>query len=575
MGQAGQTVRVAAVQFAVSEDSTANLATALRMIDKAAADGAELIVLPEFANHCAWFRDTDHAYEQAVTLEGDFVAAIAGRAKQHGAWIVVNCTVRRRNNAVTGTNILIGPDGAVAATSDKQVLMGNENTYLERATANSPITTTPLGRIGLFSCMDGVMSETPRGLALRGAQILCNTLNSFANDEASLHIPVRAAENKVFVVAANKVGPLVPPAMVNVVAGKLHIAPERLSGAGESQIVAPDGTVLAIAPREGEAVVIADIDVTQADSKTRPDGTDIFAARRPHLYAPMAEEPRPRRKPPGSEDLAVAVIQPEQDCDVAGAAAGVAQAARKGAALIVLPELFHLPGGHVTDAVAAVTSSDFAVNILRSALAGSASVVATSVVARAADGQLRHMGVLIGGTGVLRMQPQLHKVARHGWVTALSDRIIPIDLPWGRLALIVGDDALYPETFRLAALQDCDAVALPFQVAETWEVRTGLIERAAENRLSVVAATRPNAAGSSLVIAPDRDFTLWTPWTRPFNGDINKPVVTRAGSAPGTTTATVHPVTAANREVTLRTNVVESRPWNLLDAIVKPVITPA
>ena len=571
MAQTGETVRVAAVQFAVGEDVEANLATALRMIDKAAADGAELIVLPEFSNHCAWFRDTDHAFEQAITLEGDFVRAIADRAKQHGAWIVVNCTVRRRNNAVTGTNILLGPDGKLAATSDKQVLMGNENTFLERATSNSPITDTPLGRIGLFSCMDGVMSETPRGIALRGAQIMCNTLNSFANDEASLHIPVRAAENKVFVVAANKVGPLVPAAMVNIVAGKLHIAPERLNGAGESQIVAPDGTVLAIGPRDGEAVVIADIKVGLADEKARPDGTDVFAARRPELYAPMAEEPRPRQKSPGASDLAVAVIQPSRDGDVLGTAAAVAEAARKGSRLIVLPELFHLTGGRVSDPAAAVAASDFAINALRSALLGTDSVVATSVVARGADGLVRHMGVLVGGTGVLRLQPQLHKVMRHGWVTAWGDSILPIDLPWGRLALVVGDDSIYPETFRLAVLQDCDVVALPFQVAEAWEVHTGLIERAAENRLSVIAATRPNAAGSSLIIAPDRDFTLWTPWTRPFNGDINKPKVTRAGNGAGTTVAMVHPDTAANREVTLRTNVVESRPWNLLDAIVNPV----
>ena len=43
--------------------------------------------------------------------------------------------------------------------------------------------------------------ETPRGLAVRGAQLLINSLNSFAFDEASLHIPVRAPENKVFVIS--------------------------------------------------------------------------------------------------------------------------------------------------------------------------------------------------------------------------------------------------------------------------------------------------------------------------------------------------------------------------------------
>jgi len=65
MPETGGTVRVAAVQYAVGEDVAANLANALRMIDRAAADGAALIVLPEFANHCAWFRDTEHAFAQA------------------------------------------------------------------------------------------------------------------------------------------------------------------------------------------------------------------------------------------------------------------------------------------------------------------------------------------------------------------------------------------------------------------------------------------------------------------------------------------------------------------------------
>ena len=50
-------------------------------------------------------------------------------------------------------------------------------------------------------------------------------------------------------------------------------------GAGESQVVAPDGTVLAIASREAEEFVHADIDLAQADGKRRPDGSDLFALR--------------------------------------------------------------------------------------------------------------------------------------------------------------------------------------------------------------------------------------------------------------------------------------------------------
>src|SRR6185436_5759996 len=110
-------------------------------------------------------------------------------------------------------------------------------------------------------------TEVARGLALRGAQVLLNSLNSFALDEADLHIPVRAAENKVWVVAANKVGPLLPVHQLPAIAARLGVPPEWLHGAGESQIVAPDGTVVAKAPRTGEAVVVADIDVSLADDK--------------------------------------------------------------------------------------------------------------------------------------------------------------------------------------------------------------------------------------------------------------------------------------------------------------------
>ncbi|MEQ9448275.1 MAG: carbon-nitrogen hydrolase family protein, partial [Rhodospirillaceae bacterium] len=244
---------MAAVQLGAGIDVDANLATCLRMIDEAATHQPDLMVLPEFVNHCSWYDDNEHCYAVAVPLDGPFTAAIAAKAKQHRCFIVINCTVRRRNNGVTSTNILFGPEGTRLADSDKQVLMGGENNWLERATELGPITETAIGKIGMFSCMDGVMNETPRCVALRGAQIMCNTLNSFANDEATLHIPVRAAENRTFVVAANKVGPLVPPGMAEGVAAKLKIAPERLNGAGESQIVAPDGTVLARAPESGEA----------------------------------------------------------------------------------------------------------------------------------------------------------------------------------------------------------------------------------------------------------------------------------------------------------------------------------
>ena len=181
---------------------------------------------------------------------------------------------------------------------------------------------TPFGRVGLYSCMDGVINETPRMLAVEGAQVLLNSLNSFALDEASLHVPVRAVENRVWVVAANKVGPLVPDRSIALVAARVGVPADLLHGAGESQIVAPDGRVVACGPRRGEAVVIADLDVEEADDKTRPDGTEVLAARRPELYGPIAEAPRGRRAPAGADTLPTTVVCPGPGDDVADPAPG-------------------------------------------------------------------------------------------------------------------------------------------------------------------------------------------------------------------------------------------------------------
>lgn len=554
--------RIAALQFAVGADVEANLATCRRMIDQAARRRPHLMVLPEFCNHLAWYADHDHAWQVAVSLDGDFLAAIAERAARHGCFIKINCTLRRDARTVTGTNILFSPQGKPIAIGDKQVLMGNENNFLTRATECTPVIETPIGRLGMYCCMDGVIPEVTRSLALRGAQVLLNSLNSFALDEAALHIPVRAAENRCFVVAANKVGWLVPEALAPAIAQRIKLAPEALQGAGESQIVAPDGAVLAKGPRRGEAVVVAEINAARADDKRRPDGTHIFAARRPELYAPIAAPPRPRAHAAATREVVVAAYQsPDDDLETAGRA--VREAIAAGAKLIALPELFGSSDGIVPDPKQAEAIGQRLIATLQAALQGSDAFAATSI----AHGE-QHLGVLIASRGVVLAQPQLHASARHAWANKLGDALDTFDAPFGRIALVLGADSIYPETFRLAVLRDAEVVVVPTHLLERWEIALGLPERAAENRLNVIVASRPTAAGSSAIFAASPDFTLWTEWkTRPFEGNISTPLVTRAERTAGLTLATIHPSACANRMISQRTDLVEGRPWNLVQAI--------
>ena len=535
-------VRVAAVQFATGPDVEANLATVLRMIDEAKAQGAELVVLPEFCNHPSWYADDAHAWDVALELDGPFVQAVAAK----GVWVMLNATVRREPGRLTDTNILIDPSGTVVATSDKQVLMGGERIHIAEGVDESPIVDTPFGPVGMYSCMDGVIFETPRMLAVRGAHLLLNSLNSFALDEASLHVPVRAAENKVWVVAANKVGYLIPDGTREHVASQLGIDQEWLQGAGESQIVAPDGTVVAIAPRYGEAVIVADIDVSLAQDKRRPDGTDVMSARRPAAYAPIAAAPRGITQQPGPiETLAAAV----KDHGALG------KALADGARLVVLPELAQTTTGTTDDPGSLADAADAFLEGLRSD-----AVVVTSIVRRTESG-FAHVAVAVTPTETFE-QRSLHVSARHPWVTDLADEIAVVETEVGRLALLVGDDALYPEAVRLAAIAEAEVVALPFTVLEDWELRTGLVERAAENRVNLVASAREAGA----ILAAHPDFTLWTPWDRAFDGTISYPLV-QVEHGPEPLVGPIHPAVTANRFVSRGTDVVDGRPWRLASAL--------
>ncbi len=558
-------IRAAAAQFHVGSDIAVNLASCLRVLDKAAECKPQLVVLPEFCNHLSWYDNAEHCYEVSLTLDGDFLKAISDKAKAIGAFVVVGVTLRRENSAVSGSNILYSPEGELLGISDKQVLIGHENDFLKPATTPGAVVDTDIGRLGLYMCMDGVLNETPRCLALRGAQVLCNSLNSFAPDEGSMHIPVRAPENRVFVVAANKVGPLVPEAMMDGISAATNIPVEFLNGAGESQIVAPDGTVLAMAKTRDEEVVFADFCPADADRKLRPDGTDVYRSRRPALYAALGENPAGQQLAAfsGPESLQVSTLQ-LSSTGFSALAEAVSAIATTESALIVLPGLCLLdaPGTE-----AALAQSQLVIE----AIAGQCGerLVVTSLVLATPSGGRQHAAVLIDKQGLRFSQGQVHFSERFSW-SELSEGFDSCDLPVGRLGLMVSDDSIYPESARLLAMQGVQIMALPLMPLEAWELRTGLFERAGENRMNLIAATQPSELGVSTIGALQQDFTIFGEWKeRKFDGVLTRPIATLATTDAGMTSATIYPRCAENKVVSHRTHLLDNRPWHLLEPLTK------
>ena len=563
-------MRIAVAQFAVGPDVGANLSTCLRMLDVAARSRPAIVVLPEFCNHPSWYDDAAHCRAVALTPGGEFLSAIANKAVAIDAYVVINVTLRRDGGECTGTSLLYSPAGELLGSSDKQVLIGHENDFLSKARRAGAVVGTPLGRFGLYACMDGVISETPRCLALRGAQLLCNSLNSFASDEATLHVPVRAAENKVFVAAANKVGPLIPESIIEPVSRQTGIPVRFLMGAGESQIVAPDGAVLARASADREEVVHVDIDIAATEHKERPDGSDIFAWRRPSLYGPLAMDPSDQQCDyRGAPSVPCALIQLActGTAAIEEAADKLAEAFAGGARLSALPPLFFLPEQRVQSRGTAVYLSGAAVAALSRRCPPDCYVATTLVIGEPP----RLVAALIGAEGWKLRQGPLHRSERYAF-SPLAERVQTVDLGFAKVALLTSDDACVPEAFRLAALAGADTVVVPALPLEDWEMRTGLLERSAENRVNLLVAAQPGPFGTSFATALSEDFTVLTPWReRAFDGVLTLPPTQRASAEAGVTAVEIHPRWAANKVVSRGTDLLAGRPWRLLDPLLADV----
>jgi deaminated glutathione amidase len=252
-------VRVAAVQLQSTEDMDRNLEDADRLTRAAAADGAELVVLPERLD----IRGSAADYAaRAEPLDGRPVSWARETARELGIDIVAGSVAERRegHDRVANTSVHVGPDGELKAVYRKihmfDVEVGGvayrESEHSEPADEIVVSETAEGLGLGLTICYDLRFPELYRILALRGARIVAIPA-AFTRVTGEAHweilLRARAIENQVFVIAPGQ--------------GRLP-GPDRDSY-GNSMIVDPWGEVLARAGGEGACFVAADLDLARQD----------------------------------------------------------------------------------------------------------------------------------------------------------------------------------------------------------------------------------------------------------------------------------------------------------------------
>ena len=246
-------IRVACVQMTSRSDKAANIEAAERLLARAAATGADVVVLPEKWNAIGDARAL-HAAAEALD-GGESVAAMAGWARRHGVTLVGGSITERRDGRekLSNTSLVFDPEGNLAAVYRKIHLFDVEVggvTYLESEAeepGDEPVVADVEGwRIGLSVCYDVRFPELYRILALEGAELLtvpAHFTTPTGKDHWHVLLRARAIENQAYVAAAAQVGETLP--------GK--------PAYGRSLIADPWGTVVAQAP-DVETVVTAELD---------------------------------------------------------------------------------------------------------------------------------------------------------------------------------------------------------------------------------------------------------------------------------------------------------------------------
>jgi deaminated glutathione amidase len=268
-------MRAAAVQLTATADKARNLATADRLVRQAAADGAQLVVLPEkwpVLGAGTTLRDG------AEPLDGPAISWARGAAAELQIDLVAGSLSERveGEEKLRNTSVHIGPTGQVHAVYRKVHMFDVEvdgTIYREsehEAPGDKPVLTETADgvEVGMTVCYDLRFPELFRILAVRGARILvvpsAFTLAT-TRDHWEPLVRARAIENQAFVIAANQVGEHEP----------------GLRSGGRSMIVDPWGVVLATAP-DRETVILADLDLDQLDDIRRR--LPSLANRRPTAY---------------------------------------------------------------------------------------------------------------------------------------------------------------------------------------------------------------------------------------------------------------------------------------------------
>ena len=269
-------MKIALIQQTNTANRHENVAKLESNIRKAAAEGAELIVLQELHNGLYFCQTEDtNVFEQAETIPGPSTESFGQLAAELGVVIVLSLFEKRAAGLYHNTAVVLEKDGTIAGKYRKMHIPDDpayyEKFYFTPGDLGFEPIQTSVGKLGVLVCWDQWYPEAARLMAMAGAELLIyptaigwesSDTDEEKNRQLNAWITVQrghAVANGLHVLSCNRTGHEADPSGVT----------NGIQFWGNSFVAGPQGEFLAQASNDKEENIIIDIDLQRSENVRR------------------------------------------------------------------------------------------------------------------------------------------------------------------------------------------------------------------------------------------------------------------------------------------------------------------
>lgn len=277
-------VKVSAVQMKMTWDIESNLQKAEDLVREAAAQGANVILLPEFFQSPYFMQIQNYDYFELAQEVDDstYIRRFQGLAKELNV-VLPFSFFEKAGNVFFNSLVMIDATGEVVDLYRKTHIPDGhcyqEKFYFSPGDTGFKVFETQFGKLGVGICWDQWFPETARSLALMGAEILFYPTaigdEPILGHDSKAHwqntMCGHAAANIMPVIAANRIGREEEPSENS-----------SMTFYGSSFIANEEGTKVEEMNRDSEGIIIHEFDLEEIRKKRI--GWGVYRDRRPEFY---------------------------------------------------------------------------------------------------------------------------------------------------------------------------------------------------------------------------------------------------------------------------------------------------